>query len=232
MTFAGKEWIFPILGQIIVLAAVLGIVWFVQQNPIQNVEPLVNVVLTATSVLFGFLTLSMTMHLEELREQKQHISDLAAELLKLLDKVRNDPKLSQKTIHFSTKYYKYGFEGFGASATAESIILEAYDYLLKNFRDVVHSCRLLVFAWAIPGLAFLILSIIVGVLSKIMVMEPDFVATIGLMSIVFGVAITILGWWDSNRKLERHCDSLFNIRHTILGDLYREDSYVGYMRDG
>lgn len=230
MAPSGKEWAFPIIGQLVVLITILGIAWFVQQHPIQNVEPLVNVILTATSVLFGFLTLSMTMHLEELRKQKHNVSNLASDMLKLLEKVHNDKALAKKIIHYSTKYYKWGFEGTGVSDTAESTILQAYDYLLKNFRSVVDACRLLVFAWAIPGLAFLLLSIVVGVLSKIVAMDPDFVLSIGLMSIVFGVAITILGWWDSNRRLERNCDSLFNIRHTILSDLYRGDSYVGYIR--
>lgn len=231
LTISLKDWAFPIVGQIVILLTFLGIVCFIQQTSLQDVDSLIPVVLTATSVLFGFLTLNMTMHLEELRKQKSEISNLAAELMVLLEKVRHDQRLAKKIIHYSPKYWKWGIEGTSGADTAESAILQAYDYLLKNVRSVVDGSRSLVLGWAIPGLGLLLLSISVGVLSRIVPLDPDSVLMIGLTSLVFGVAITMLGWWDSDRRLERNCDSLFNIRHTLLGDLYREDSLVGYMRD-
>lgn len=228
---AGKLLIFPIVGQIILFAAILAIAWFIKQHPLQNVDSFINAVLASSSVLFGFLTLSITRHFEELRKQEQDISDVASEFLSLLDRVRKDEKLAEKIIHWNTKYYNWGFEGFGVSDIAESSIMQAYDYLLKSFRFVVHSCRLLVFAWGIPGLAFLLSSIILAVFSKIMILNPDLVGTIGLGSIIFGIVVTILGWWDSNKRLEKNSESLFNIRHYILGALFRENSFVGYMQD-
>ena len=231
MESAWKIWVFTIVGQIILFVIILGMAWFIKQNPIQNVEPFINAILTSSSVLFGFLTLSITMHLEELRKQEHDISNLAAEFLRLLHKVRNDKKLAQKIIHYSPKYYEWGFEGTSGSDRAESAILQAYDYLLKSFRSVVHGCRSLVFAWGIPGLVLLLSSIILAVLSKIMTINPDLVGIIGLSSIIYGIAVTILGWWGSNARLQKNSDSLFNMRHTILGDLFREDSLVGYMQD-
>jgi hypothetical protein len=230
----GSAWrllAFPVVGQIILLSILLGIAWFIKQNPLQNVESFINAVLTSSSVLFGFLTLSISRHLEELRKQEREISDLATELLRLLDKVRNDKKLANKVVHFSTKYWVWGFKGFSHSDMAESTILVAYDYLLKNFRSVVHGCRSLVFAWGIPGLTLLLSSIILAVFSKIMLLDPVLVGVVGLSSIIFGIAVSILGWCDSNARLEKNSESLFNIRHTIWGDLFRETSLVGYMED-
>ncbi|MEM2110739.1 MAG: hypothetical protein QXX08_02550 [Candidatus Bathyarchaeia archaeon] len=229
---AWELWIFSLIGQIILFVAILTITWFIKQHPLQNVDSFINAVLASSSVLFGFLTLSITRHLEELRKQEQDISNVAAEILSLLEKVRKDEKLAGRTIQWSTKYYNWGFEGFGVSDTAESAIMQAYDYLLKNFRFIVHSCRLLVFAWGIPGLALLLSSIILTVFSKIMILNPDLVGTIGLGSIMFGITVTILGWWVSNKRLEKNSESLFNMRHYILGALFSEKSHAGYLRDG
>lgn len=225
--------IFVSLGvrMMIILTIIGGVAWFVYRNPVENVEPFVDIVMATSSVLFGFLTLSMTRFLEELRKQKQEISNVAAELLGVLDKVRDDKKLAEKTIHFSTKYYHWGFEGFGCSGEAEFVILMAYDYLLKSFREGVHICGLLVFLWSAPSLGLLILSIILAVFSKIIVIDPNLVVTAGLLAITVTIAIMIPGWLDLNVKLERHRDSLFNIRHTILGDLHQEHSGVGYMEE-
>jgi hypothetical protein len=218
-----------ILPQIVALIIIAAIVWFIRQYPIQEVDPLINTGLTVSSVLFGFLTTSMILHLEELRKQEKDVSDLARELLRLLDQVRNNRELSNRNIHFSTKYYKWGFKGLGVSGEAEEVILEAYDYLLKSFRYGIHIRRSIVFMLSIPGLLLLFATIILAIISKFISFDPNYVAMLSMVSITFGVLVTILGWLYTDMKIEENYDSLFNIRHTILGDLYRNGSLVGYM---
>jgi hypothetical protein len=224
-----RPWSFLIAMETLLLASLLLIVWFVHTHLPQNLSSLISSTLAISTLLFGFLTLSVTMHLDELRRQKKDISDLAAELITLLDKVKKEKTLSSRTIHFNTKYWHWGIDGYGQTDSAESAIRAAYDYLLKNLREVVHTCRLSIFSWAMPALALLLSSIILSLLTQFISLGNELVGTISLLSIFYGAAATILGWWDSNQHLEKNCDSIFNIRHMILGDLYRGNSHVGYL---
>lgn len=225
-----KDWSFYIIAQILLLIGTISIISFSHKYYPQNIVPFTDAILIVVSILFGFLTLSITIHLEELRRQIQDISNLAANLLHLLNNVRKDEKLAKKRIHFQTRYEKWGFKGLSVTANAEEVILSAYNYLLHNARSVVSSCRRLIFWWASLGLGLMLVSISVCILSKIVLMEQEFVLTMVLFSIVFGGPTTILGWWFSDKKLEENSDTLFNIQHTILGDLYLENYTGGYKR--
>ena len=149
-----KDWGYIPIAQMLLFIAVLLIAWFVHNNAPNDITTLNNSAIAISTLLFGFLTLSLTMHLEELRRQKNAVSDLAAELIMTLNKVRENPSLRRRQVHFNPKYRHFGIEGYGASGKAEDVIGEAYDYLLKNMRDVVHLGRVLIFIWPFPLLSY------------------------------------------------------------------------------
>lgn len=208
-------------GQIALMFLLLGVVLIAHQNPIPNVESFLNVTLTASTVIFGFLTLNMTRQLEEFRKQKQDISDLGAELLKLLDKVRKHKELSKKTVHWSTNSLQ---GSYGGSDTAESAIVSAYDYVTMNIWSMVQSQRLLVLTLGAPALLFLLSSIVLSVLSRIITVESETVGGLGLISILLGMIFAIINWVVSSRMFEENSNRLICIRQSILKDLYRRNS--------
>jgi len=214
-----------VLGQIALMLFLLIVLLFVHQNPIPNVESFLNVTLTASTVIFGFLTLNMTRQLEEFGKQKQDISNLGAELLTLLDKVRKHKELSKKTVHWSTKSLQGSLQGsYGGSDTAEGAIISAYDYLTMNIWTLVRLQQQLVYILGMPALGFLLSSIILSVLSRIVAFEPETVGSLGLTAVLFGMIFTIVNWVVLSRMFNGNKDRLVCIRQSILKDLYRRNS--------
>lgn len=133
-----REWLkylfFQIGAQIAVVIVLLGSMTLLRIYPLTNISATATAFLTATSIIFGFLTVAFSMSFRELRQQQKMVSDLAGELLSLYNIVKKNGKLFSKRIRWNTKIGKLGFSGIGLEADAAAAIRAAYNYLLKDVR--------------------------------------------------------------------------------------------------
>lgn len=227
-----RELMFPIIIQILLLIFMIWIGIFSQKHPIQNLSEFLNVTVTMSGIVFGLLTMSVARLLEEHRKVKQELSNLANEMLKLLIKIRNEPELSKKRIRCRSKVWIFGYEGCGSENNAQEVIANAYNYFLKTIRYRIHLSKKLLLLFSLPGIGFLFLPIIIHFSSYYINVSADVVTGVNLLAIFFGSLLTIVGWLWSDRRLENEIDVMFNIRHTILSELYSDDYPIGFSKYG
>lgn len=134
-----KHLLFLIGTQIVAFVVIISCIALLRIYPSTNIFATATAFLTATSIIFGFLTVAFSMSLRELRQQQKMVSDLARELLSLYDIAKKNGKLSSKRIRWNTKIGKLGFSGMGKEDDAAVSISAAYNYLLKNVRRFMDS---------------------------------------------------------------------------------------------
>jgi len=218
--------LFQIGTQIAIALLIIGCITLLKNYVPTDVSVTAMAFLTATSIIFGFVTLGFSIPFNELRQQQRMVSDLIKELLGLYDNARKDKQFASKRIRWNTRVGKWGFQGFGVEAYAEEALRSACRYLLTNVRNVIDATRHSIYAWVTPALVSLIVSIATSILTFFPLVNPETTLSISLFTLIFGASVSVFGWLETNRKLSEINDSVFNMRHLIMGGVYEFDPYA------
>lgn len=176
--------------------------------------------ITASSVLFGFSTLSLVRFLDRISMLKQSASDLAKELCELHKKVIDSEELSSKEI-----FYESTTEVFGGAdieryyGKAPKAIEHAYNSVAYLFRWRLKYLYGNFTTWyqLIP-----VITLIGSMIASLFAFAPSLTGTLLFWAIalfLFSLPAILIGWYYSNKWLNGFDDSFFNIRQQILGQL-------------
>lgn len=224
--------LFTLILEIFVLIIFIWIAYFASHNPIQNISDFARTSVSVSSIFFGFFTMSITRLLEEHRKAKLELSNLAKEMITLLKIVRDDPQLSKKRITCRSKVWIFGYDGCGRTDNAPAVIINAYNYFIRTIRYRISLSKKMLLMSSLIGAIVLLSPLSVNFVSYYITINSDVIGTLNLLTIIFGSILIIVGWLGADKMIENEVDVIFNIRHTILSELYSEDYSIGFSNYG
>lgn len=186
----------------------------------QNLSTINIALITASSVLFGFSTLSLVRFLDSISKLKQKASDLAKELCELHKTAISSEELSKKLIFFESRTDVFG----GADieryyGTAPKAIEHAYNSVAYVFRWRLKYLYGNFIKWyqLIP-----VITSIGSMIASFFAFAPSLTSTLFFWAFalfLFTLPAMLIGWYYSNKWLNGFDDSFFNIRQQISGQL-------------
>jgi ABC-type phosphate/phosphonate transport system permease subunit len=176
--------------------------------------------ITASSVLFGFATLSYIRFSDRMSTLNQSASDLAKELCELHNKVVKDEALSSKIMFFEAQTDVFGGTNLDRCyGKAPKVISYAYTTVAYSFRWNLQKLysKIISMYQLIP-----VITLTGSMIAFIFAFAPSLTNTLlflGLALFLFTLPAMIIGWHYSNKWLDNYADTFFNIRMQILGQL-------------
>lgn len=223
MGFRDSIWFTVILIYFVPMAVLLVTVFlassYVDFIPQGDKQTVIGAFLTASSILFGFASLSLRSFLDRIKDLNQKTSDVAKELCDSYRMVKADKQLSSKQLSYKTKIGDYGRESaFGHAGDALGTIAYAYDFVAYTFRWWVKLCKEMLYL--VNGTALLILgaSVILSLLSYAPVFT-DAALRYVIISFILAIPTIVIGWYLSNKHLFVLEETLFNVRQQINGKI-------------
>jgi len=210
-----------------ILALVIGIGSYISYEYLnlipkvsQNLDTVDIAFITASSVLFGFATLSYIRFSDRMSSLNHTASDLAKELCELHNRVVKDEALASKIMFFESQTSVFG----GANlekyyGKAPKVIEHAYNSVAYVFRwnlQKLHSNIISAYQ-LIP-----VITLIGSMTAFIFAFAPSLTSTLlfwGMDLFLFTLPAMIIGWYYSDKWLNNYDDAFFNIRVQIFSQI-------------